>query len=78
MAKRIDGLLAIFAALTALLFSSPFAAAYSWAYEPGVSPPWVNSFVRTFPNLFDFTARARVYQIYGRIYSCIRVEIYDS
>ena len=75
MAKRIDGLLAIFGALTALLFSSPFAAAYSWGYEPGIQPTWVISLVRALLELFDVNTQEWGYQIYGRIYSFIRVEI---
>lgn len=68
--RRLAGLAAFIAALTALLISPPFAAAYFRAY-PGyeVPPFWWSDFLRTFPDLLQFAASPSVYKFYGRMYS---------
>jgi hypothetical protein len=68
--RRLASLAAVLAALTALLISPPFAAAYFRAYPGYGAPPfWWSDFLRTFPDLLQFAAPPSVYQFYGRIYS---------
>jgi hypothetical protein len=68
---RHSAIFAIMGTFIALVVTLPFATAYFRAYEPLAIPAWMGALAKASPDLFEFAAQTRVYQLYGRLYSLV-------